>query len=232
MTDWFRWNGTKSTDYGIHVSEHPDITFPAERATFTSVPGRSGTLTTLEGDAVYDDMLLSCTCWIEDASRLNEISTWLRGNGTVTFANRQGGFYNARVVNQIPFTKILRGHPNRSFAVTFRCQPMFYLDDNDALTITESNVIITNQGTMPAEPVVQVTLSGDAEINICGCLFSLSDVTGTVTIDTPKLECYQDTASKNGCMTGEYPVIPVDGGYVNWAGDVSQIVITPNWCTL
>ena len=125
MTDWFEWNGKKCTDFGIHVSEHPPITLPAERSTFTNVPGRSGSLTVLEDEDVYDDMLLTCTCFIEHTDRLLEIAAWLRGSGTVTFANRQGGFYYARVVNQIPFEKILRGHPHRSFAVIFRCQPFF-----------------------------------------------------------------------------------------------------------
>lgn len=123
MTDWFEWNGKKSTDYGIHVEEHPPITIPAERSTFTTVPGRSGSLTVLEDEDVYDDMLLTCTCFIENTNRLTEIAAWLRGSGTVTFANRQDGFYYARIVNQIPFEKVLRGSPYRSFAVTFRCQP-------------------------------------------------------------------------------------------------------------
>lgn len=109
MTDWFEWNGKKCTDFGIHVSKHPPITLPAERSTFTNVPGRSGSLTVLEDEGVYDDMLLTCTCFIENTDRLLEIAAWLRGSGTVTFANRQGGFYFARVVNQIPFEKILRG---------------------------------------------------------------------------------------------------------------------------
>ena len=48
MNDWFSWNGKKSTEYGIHVLEQPPITIPAERATFTNIPGRPGSLTTLE----------------------------------------------------------------------------------------------------------------------------------------------------------------------------------------
>ena len=232
MTDWFLWNGHKCTEYGIHVSEHPAITIPAERSTFTSVPGRSGSLTKLEGDAVYEDMLLTCTCWIENTNDLPRIAAWLCGSGTVTFANRQGGFYYARVVNQIPFEKILRGHPNRSFAVTFRCQPMFFLNDNAPITVTSTGTFIENKGRMPAEPVIQVTLTGDAEITIGGYLFALSGLTGTVTIDTPKLECYQNYTSKNGNMSGDYPIIPATGAYVSWTGGVSRIVITPNWCTL
>ena len=85
MTDWFEWNGKKCTDFGIHVSKHPPITLPAERSTFTNVPGRSGSLTVLEDEDVYDDMLLTCTCFIEHTDRLLEIAAWLRGSGTVTF---------------------------------------------------------------------------------------------------------------------------------------------------
>ena len=232
MTDWFLWNGKKSTEYGIHVSEHPDITFPAERSTFSTVPGRSGSLTVLEGDTVYDDMLLSCTCWIEDTTQLSNIASWLRGSGTVTFANRQGGFYYARVVNQIPFAQILRGHPNRSFAVTFRCQPFFFLEDNSIVTITAAKTFLTNSGTLDTEPVVQVTLTEDAEIFFGTNSFSLSGVTGTVTIDTPRLECYQGASTKNGCMAGDYPIIPAAGCYVDWTGGVSGIQITPNWRSL
>lgn len=231
MTDWFEWNGKKCTEYGIHVSEHPPITLPTERSTFTAVPGRSGSLTVLEDEDVYDDMLLTCTCFIENTNRLTEIAAWLRGSGTVTFANRQGGFYYARVVNQIEFEKILRGHPNRTFAVTFRCQPFFNMTA-DNITVTTSGAFIANPGRIASEPVINVTLSGDAEITIGGYMFSLTGVTGTVTIDTPKLECYQNYTSKNSCMLGDYPKIPSVGAYVNWVGDVSRIVITPNWRTL
>ena len=59
MNDWFSWNGVKCTEYGIHVLEQPPITIPAERATFTNTPGRPGSLTTLEGDDVYDDLILT-----------------------------------------------------------------------------------------------------------------------------------------------------------------------------
>ena len=62
MNDWFIWNGKRCTEYGIHVLEQPPITIPAERATFTNVPGRPGSLTTLEGDDVYDDLILTAQC--------------------------------------------------------------------------------------------------------------------------------------------------------------------------
>ena len=115
--------------------------------------------------------------------------------------------------------------------MTFRCQPFFHLKADD-ITVTASGTFIANPGCVASEPVVKVTLAGDAEITIGGYLFSLTGVTGTVTVDTPRLECYQDYTSRNGCMAGDYPKIPAVGAYVNWVGDVSRIVISPNWRTL
>ena len=101
MKDWFSWNGVKCTEYGVYVLEQPPMTTPAERATFTNIPGRSGSLTTLEGDAVYDDLLLTAQCLLPDPAKIPAVAAWLRGGGKVTFANRPGGFYHARIVNQI-----------------------------------------------------------------------------------------------------------------------------------
>ena len=92
MNDWFEWNGEKSTAHGIFVSEQPPITVPKERSKQTTIPGRPGSLTTLEGDDVYDDLTLTATCFIRDPALIPSIARWLKGGGMVTFANRPGGF--------------------------------------------------------------------------------------------------------------------------------------------
>lgn len=232
MNDWFEWNGVKCTDYGIHVSEHPPITIPNERATFTAVPGRAGTLTTLEGDDVYDDMILSATCFIDDPAKIPAIAAWLRGSGTVTFANRQGGFYFARVTNQISFEKILRGNPHRTFVVNFRCQPFFYHSENTPILVDLPGAFIPGQGSVFAEPVLEIDLTGDAEITIGGTLFQLSGITGTVIVDCVQQEVHQDYRSCMTAMTGDFPRLLPIGSSVNWTGGVRSIKITPNWRSL
>ena len=59
VNDYFIWNGTDCRQYGIHVTKQPPITIPQERSTQTNVPGRPGSLTTLEGEDVekYDTLL-------------------------------------------------------------------------------------------------------------------------------------------------------------------------------
>ena len=232
LNDWFTWKGVRCTDYGIHVIQQPEIIRPPERVTFQSVPGRSGTLTTLEGPDVYDDFLLSIDCLMADTSRLDEIGKWLKGNDKVTFANRQGGFYYAHIVNQIPFGQILRGHPHRRFTVTFRCQPFFYLTGVPDITVTASGTFINNPGNVFSEPVLSVFLTGDAEITVGGSYFAITGLTGAVTVDTPLMETYKTYTSHNSHMSGDYPTLQVGQNIIAWSGGVAQIVIKPNWRVL
>ena len=231
MNDWFEWKSERCTEYGIHVSEHPPITLPAERSTFTNVPGRSGSLTVLEDEDVYDDLLMTCTCFIENTNRLSEIAAWLRGSSKVTFANRQGGFYYARVVNQIPFEKILRGHPNRSFAVNFRCKPFFYLDDSPTYTLTKMT-FLTNPGAVRAEPVITVYGSGDITLMVGMTIVELTGVNGSITLDTPRMEAYCGNVSANMKVSGEYPMLGTGATAVSWSGNVNKVIVQPNWRTL
>ena len=231
MMDWFEWNGIRCTQYGIHVLEQPPVTIPSERVTFTDVPGRSGSLTQLEGDDVYDDMVLTATCLIADPSRIPEIAAWLRGSGTVTFANRQGGFYHAHVVNQIPFETILRGNPHRSFAINFRCKPFWYLSDVKPITLTTSGSFITNPGCVASEPVTTVYGSGEITLMV-GMTITELEITDKITLDTSLMEAYSGSTSMNSCMSGDFPSLLPGKNAVSWSGNVSRVKIQPNWRSL
>ena len=237
MTDYFEWNGVKSTDYGIHVSEHPAVTLPSERVTFTDIPGRSGSLTTTEGDDVYSDMTLSATCWVENLDNLTAITKWLKGAGTVTFGNRLGGYYEARIINQIAFDRILRGKANRKFAVNFRCKPFFYLNDSPVQTITTSGTVLTNPGSLFSEPMLTVYGSGDITLMVGQTIIILQSVSGHVTLSTPAQEAYRTETngtltSLNNTMVGDFPILATGETAISWSGSVTSVVVQPNWRTL
>ncbi len=229
MKDYFIWNGTDCRQYGIHVSEQPPVTIPTERATQTNVPGRPGSLTTLEGEDVYDDLLLTANCFISDPTHIPTIAAWLKGSGTVTFANRTGGYYKARIANQIPFEKVLRGNPHRTFAVNFRCYPFFYTDAAADITVTASGTVITNPGSVYSEPILTVTGSGDIILMVGTTIVELTDIPGSIVIDSVLQEAYQGTTLMNDHMNGEFPVLKPGANAVSWVGDVTRVVIKPNW---
>lgn len=232
MNDWFMWNGQKCTSLGVHVSEQPPVTIPAERATFTDVPGRSGSLTTLEGDDVYDDMILTATCFIENLNNVTAISNWLKGSGKVTFANRPEGCYLARVVNQIPFEKILRGNPHRSFAVNFRCKPFLYLNNSPTLPITSSGAFVTNPGSVYSEPIITVNGNGDITLIVGMTIVELSGVNGSITLDSSLQEAYSGFTSLNSQMSGEFPRLLPGRNAISWMGNVTSLVLDPHWRSL
>ena len=234
MQDYFLWNGVDCRTYGIHVTEQPPITIPLERSTQTNVPGRPGSLTQLEGEDVYDDMILTATCFISDPALIPAIAAWLKGSGTVTFANRLGGHYKARIVNQIPFEKILRGNPHCSFSVNFRCFPFWYLENVENISLYTSTQIIQNPGSVYSEPKIKVFGSGNITLMIGTQIVELQDVDGSIILDSVLQEAYKEDAVgtstlQNEKMSGEFPILRPGANAISWTGAVSLIVITPNW---
>ena len=230
LQDWFEWNGTRCTEYGIYVSEQPSVTIPQERSTQTKIPGRPGTLTTLEGEDVYDEMTLTATCFIRDPALISSIAGWLKGGGKVTFANRPGGFYHARIANQIPFEKILRGNPHCSFAVNFRCSPPFwYASDVEDVEITTSSYVLVNPGSVYSEPIIQVFGSGDITLIINDSFIELEGIEGSITLNSVIQETYQGETLLNEKMEGEFPRLKPGNNLISWTGSVSRLVVTPNW---
>ena len=231
MRDWFEWNGVRCTDYGIRVTELPPITLPSERVSFVDVPGRSGSLTKTEGDDVYEDLLLTATCIVQNTERLDEIVAYLKGSGKVSFANREEGFYEARIVNQIPFDVILRGNPHRRFAVNFRCKPLFYLDDSPTYSLTRST-FLTNPGAVHSEPIITVHGSGDITLMVGMSIIELSEVNDSITLDTPLMEAYSNGISANRQMSGDFPTLGTGATAISWTGNVSRVTVQTNWRTL
>ena len=229
MNDWFEWNDVRCTEYGIHVLEQPAPALPNERATFVDVPGRSGSLTVLEGDAVYDDLVLTAQCMVENLERYEEIASYLRGSGRVTFANRPEGYYEARIVNQIPFEKILRGNPHRSFAVNFRCKPFWYAESAPAITVTQSGSFVTNPGNVYAEPVITVYGSGSITLMVGLTIIELEGISGSITLNSALQEAYSGTTGMNNAMSGDFPILLPGANAISWAGNVSRVVVEPHW---
>lgn len=190
MNDWFEWNGVKCTTYGIHVSEHPPLTIPKERVTHVTVPGRPGTVTITEGADVYEDMALTVKCWMPDPSVFPAVAAWLKGRGTLTFANRQGGYYYARLSEEAPFNRIMRGNAHVSFELTFLCSPPFwYADDVDDETYTPDQqtgiigAILEGEGTVYSEPLLALTGYGSIDLSINDVTVRLDGLDGTIYLD-------------------------------------------------
>lgn len=224
---WFEWNGVKSTEYGLYVSDQPPITRATERVSTVTVPGRSGTLTKTEGEDVYEDIVLTAQCVMKSAERINDICKWLKGSGKVTFANRPGGFYYGRVSNQIPFEKVMRGRENLNCAIVFRCKPFWYKSGETEETLSASGNV-TNSGSVYSEPIITVTGTGDGTLMIGETLIELTGLTGSITIDSELMEAYSGQTDMNAHMSGDFPRLKPGTNGVSWTGGITAVKIRKN----
>ena len=53
--------------------------------------------------------------------------------------------------------------------------------------------------------------------------------TGSITIDTSLMEAYAGDISANSCMNGDFPRLQPGQNAISWSGDVTRIVVQPNW---
>lgn len=249
--DWFEWNGVKCTEYGMHVLSQPIFTIPAEKTSSVDIPGRSGSLTLLEGTDIYSALTLSCVCVIDDpyytkdgatVNRVAEIAGWLKGAGTVKFANRTEGCYHARIANQISFDQIVRGDPHRSFSVQFQCEPFLYLDSGETpITIAKSAspYKLVNAGNVVSHPLIRITGTKEGTIMIGDRTMIVNDFSS---ISYILLDCDAKIAYKGAKgsasdpltllgtrVSGEWITIPTRNSYVTITGGITSVTITPRW---
>lgn len=238
--DYFIWNGTDSREMGVRAIELPPITIAEERVKYETVAGRSGSVTMLEGEDVYEDITLGITCLLNDVSRLDEVTQWLKGTGRLALPNRPGGWYEARVSGQIELSRVIAARADRQFPMTFRARPCFYLDDADPIELTgaaEALQEIDNPGNLASAPRITVYGSGSVGIVIAGQLMEITGMEDGIILDTELQDALSLDGAQllNGTVTGEFLTIPAGVSMLQWfpadedPGTVTKIEIDPRW---
>jgi phage-related protein len=243
MADWFDFKGVRSTVNGVRVIEFPPFTLPEERVESQTILGRSGSLTTVEGDDVYNDIVLSIYCFVEDLTHINQISTWLRGEGSLLLGNMTDHYYKARAVNQLSLSKILRNYEHRTFSAIFRCKPYRYVYPAIPSTELINGETITNPGNIDSEPVYIIVATGGPtdviSLNVGGKTINITGLNGSMTIDVEAGVAYETNSDPLVSFTSlvskeDWPfTIPPGDSVVSWTTTgtavVSKVKMEPRW---
>lgn len=227
---YFVWNGEKSTDYGVVVTDFPDIVRASERVTFTAIPGRNGSLTQIEGEDVYDDVTISVECTIKDFADIRRAAAFMRGAGTLAFPYRPYEHTKARLINQISFEEILKGKPGRTFKVNFRAYPFWISDLPTVYKFSAADTVyrLMNEGDVQAEPIITCYGSGNGSLTVNGQTVEVFDLIDKIVLDTPNMEAYSDTENMNMNMSGEFPVLKKGLSELSFSGGVTSVDIKFN----
>lgn len=59
-------------------------------------------------------------------------------------------------------------------------------------------------------------------------IVELTNISGSIVIDSAMQETYQDTTLMNDHMNREFPVLKSGANAVSWTGTVTKVVVRPN----
>lgn len=219
-------------DFGMLISQRPNLPSPKRRVNTINIPGRDSNLRFDE--KTYDDITLNVECSVKDkqnlANKIDDIKAWLFGAGEsdLIFSFQEDKKYIAQVVNAIDFKQVYKYFSE--FPIIFNCRPFKYAVDNTAIIINQSKTIVTNPGTIESEPIINIYGSGDIVFNINGQQISFKGIVEKVIVNSVIQDCYDDVGNNlNGKMSGEFLKMKSGENIIEWSGGVTKVELLPNW---
>ena len=224
------FKGTTASSKNVTVLKYPEIVKPTLRVETVKVPGRDGELT-LSGMPSYEAMVLECECMVPSVDKISAAAAWLTGRGDLVLGNDPDYAYDAQVIDEIRFEKILRGHAHRRFTVPFLCQPL------KKKATTESNIELTSSGTVnnighvPSRPLIKIQGSGNVVLAVGTYSLAITGISTSILIDSDlgMATNAAGTVNESYKVSGEWPQLVVGNNSISWTGTVSKVTITPRW---
>lgn len=165
---YFIWNNIDCRSMGIIMRGPAPIIRPEERVQHVEIPGRSGDLTELEGENIYNSYIQTVSFSVRGGYRVREVYKWLRGAGYVTFSGEPDRKQEARIIGAVTLNKVSRNLDNWAGDVQFYCQPLKQLLTDSPVQITSSGSAVQNSGDVESRPRIKATASGTSMVITAG----------------------------------------------------------------
>lgn len=239
------FNNTKSTDFGIRVSEPPAYTVAKKRYRSIPIPGRNGELHIDEDAYENVERIYKCS-FLSNGDRANNsfpavssaVSDWLgstHGYFDLEDSYEPDYYRIARYVEELDITNLdMRAG---TFELKFDCLPQRFLKTGRFSIHLNSGDKVQNPTGFSAKPVIGLKAKGTAWIRVgeVRLNFTLPDDDYTeVIIDSEMQVVYNDEADLGEVtsITGEkFPLLQNGDTEITFSG-VQSAAIVPNWWTL
>lgn len=221
---YFIWNDIDCRSLGVKLAAPVPIVRPEERVEHIEIPGRSGDLTLVEGENIYNSYIQTASLLVKGGTRIREIYDWLRGSGYVTFSGEYDRKQAARIIGAITLEKQSRNLDWYAGDVQFYCQPLKQLLTEETVTITSSGASVYNRGDVDSKPRITATFSGGGSITINGATIAASSVAGgTMVFDCDACIITNAAGTSRYESTGTFPVLKPGANTVTGSGWTSLV---------
>lgn len=226
---FFIWNNKDCRSIGIVMRGPAPIIRPEERVQHVEIPGRSGDLTELEGENIYNSYIQTVSFSVRGGYRVREVYKWLRGSGFVTFSGEPDRKQEARIIGAVTLNKVSRNLDNWAGDVQFYCQPLKQLLTDSPVQITSSGSAVQNTGDVESRPRIKATASGSSMVITAGgnSLAIINLTSGQdYYIDSEIMEVYN--SNRSALLTkdslGDFPTLQPGNNTITGSG-WSKLVI-------
>ena len=154
---FFIWNGVDCRSMGVRLRSPLPIIRPEERVNHVQIPGASGDLTLVEGDAVYNSYIHTASISVTGWQNVRKVYDWLRGSGYLTTSAEPDRRQPARVIGAVTLDKVSKNLDIWAGEAQFYCQPLKELLIPEK-TITNEPVSVINRGNVTERPLFKVTV--------------------------------------------------------------------------
>ena len=209
---YFIWKNEDCRSKGIRLATPIPIVRPEERVKHVEIPGRSGDLTQLEGENIFNSYIQTASIMVPGWFNVREVYSWLRGSGFVTFHGEPDRRQMARIIGAITLNKHSHNLDWWVGEVQFYCQPLKELLSEPLVTVTSSGTVVENIGDVDCKPRILATASGtEMTININGRELTISGLTSgqnyLIDCDIMDVLTADETAVLTANSEGDFPIL-------------------------
>jgi len=241
---YFTYNGHKSTDFGLVISNPVETNSGAQAAVeVVTIPGRAGALT-INSDR-RDEIEIVYEVWgragynEHRANFMRKIKAWLlQGQGKyfdLSDTYDPEYYWRARYVGDVVISQDY--YRIVSMQLQFLAYPYkFSLEGNRTIHVTGdalSNYSINNPEAFDSAPYFKIIGRGDLALKVNGKVWRIKDVTQYVEMDCGQMNTYVGGVSYNDKKTGEgYPMLKPGNNTIVCSDTITALDIRPRWRTL
>ena len=232
MSNYFEFNGHKSSEYGLVVNGVNIFNAPSRVVNKINIPYRNGDL--LIDTGVYSNIMVSYNIGLTDPTRIPDITGWLlntSGYATLKDTWHSGEYRMASYYNDLNYQMSMLYRYGEA-TISFDCKPQRYLNSGDTTYTISTSTTLSNPTAFASSPKISVTGNGTFTVN--GYSVTVTDnASDSITIDCERMQCYRGTTNMNASVTlaSGFPQLKT-GNNSCGKGTVSTLTIQPKWWRL